>query len=183
MVIDESGDGEFVEKSPNSQLKVRKKREVSEPWDENFDGPKKMALRASPVEEVSKRNDIPARQGDTEDDTSRLQDASGDAEQPERINEAAEPLTLDNKMDTSESGDSQEENESGDSKVNDASGQSTFESNTDNSDESDESGASSSNDSEESGDKVDQEENQGMGKLSNVKKKKIWRSEIIFTIF
>lgn len=166
MVIDESGDGEFVEKSPNAQLKVRKKREVSEPWDENFDGPKKMALRASPVEEVSKRNDIPARQGDTEDDTSRLQDASGDAEQPERINEAAEPLTLDNKMDTSESGDSQEENESGDSKVNDASGQSTFESNTDDSDESDESGASSSNDSEESGDKIDQEENQGSSRVA-----------------
>lgn len=160
MVIDESGDGEFVEKSKNKQLKARKRREVSEPWDENFDGPKKMALRAAPVEEISKRNDIPVREGDTEDDTSRLEDGSGDAEQPEGITEAAEPVTLDNRQETPESGDSEEQDKDSDSQGSEASGQTEIENKSDESQESEESEVSRLNESEESGDKADQKESQ-----------------------
>jgi len=160
MVIDESGDGEFVEKSKDEQLKARKRREVSEPWDESFDGPKKMALRAAPVEQVTKRNDIPAREGDTEDDTNRLEDTSGDAEQPEVKTEAAEPVTLDNRLDTPESGDSEEADEASESEDIANSGQSGFENKSDETDETEESGLSGSDETEESGDEADQEGSQ-----------------------
>lgn len=165
MVIDESGDGEFVEKSQDEQLKARKRREVSEPWDESFDGPKKMALRAAPVEQVTKRNDIPAREGDTEDDTNRLEDTSGDAEQPEVKTEAAEPVTLDNRLDTSESGDSEEADEASESEDIENSGQSGIENKSDETEETEESGLSGSDETEESGDEADQEESQEAGKL------------------
>ena len=166
MVIDESGDGEFVEKSKNKQLKARKRREVSEPWDENFDGPKKMALRAAPVEEISKRNDIPVREGDTEDDTSRLEDSSGDAEQPEGLTEAAEPVTVDNRQETAESGAVEEKDNDSNFEDSEASGQTVIENKSDESQESEESDVSGSNESEESGEKADQKKIQNTSKLT-----------------
>lgn len=165
MVIDESGDGEFVEKSKNEQLKAhaRKRREVSDPWEENFDGPKKMALRASPVEEVSKRNDIPVREGDTEDDTTKLEGASsGDAEHPEGITEAAEPVTLDNRVAMEGPGDSEKVNDP-DSEETESSSQSDIENTSDISEESEDSGVSGSYESEESADKPDDEAEEGTG--------------------
>lgn len=155
MVIDESGDGEFVEKSKNEQLRaqVRKRRDVSDPWDENFDGPKKMALRASPIEEVSKRNDIPAREGDTEDDPTRL-DESGDAEQPEGKTEAAEPVMLDSEVAIEEPQQSGNVNKAADSEETESSAQ--FDTENASSDSSEESGSSGvKNESEESADKSD----------------------------
>lgn len=155
MVIDESGDGEFVEKSKNEQLRaqVRKRRDVSDPWDENFDGPKKMALRASPIEEVSKRNDIPAREGDTEDDPTRL-DESGDAEQPEGKTEAAEPVMLDSEVAIEEPQQSGKVNKAADSEETESSAQ--FDSENASSDSSEESGSSGVKyESEESADRSD----------------------------
>ena len=168
MVIDESGDGEFVEKSKNEQLKAqaRKRRDVSDPWDENFDGPRKMALRASPIEEVSKRNDIPTREGDTEDDTTRL-DESGDAEQPEGKTEAAEPVMLDNKVAIEKPGQSGKVNKAADSEETESSAQ--FDTENTSSDSSEESGSSGvKNESEESADRSDDDAaSEGTGRLLN----------------
>ena len=168
MVIDESGDGEFVEKSKNEQLKARKRRDVSEPWDESFDGPKKMALRAAPVEQVSKRNDIPVRESDTEDDTSRLEDTSGDADQPEVTTEAAEPVRLDSTLDTPESGDSEEAEETNTSQASEEPAQSGYENESEESEESaesEESGLSGSDDSEGTGDEAHQHDSQETSKF------------------
>lgn len=168
MVIDESGDGEFVEKSKNEQLRaeVRKRRDVSDPWDENFDGPRKMALRASPIEEVSKRNDIPAREGDTEDDPIRL-DESGDAEQPEGKTEAAEPVMLDSEVAIEEPRQSGKVNKAADSEENESSAQ--FDTENASSDSSEESGSSGvKNESEESADRSDDKAaSEGTGRLLN----------------
>lgn len=166
MVIDESGDGEFVEKSKNEQLKARKRRDVSEPWDESFDGPKKMASRAAPVENYSKRNVIPVREGDTEDDTSRLGDSSGEAERPDDSSEAIEPQGSEDKLVSPESGDDQ--NADGVSKFQDSdnSGQSDFENDSGEAEESAESAESGyAGEGEESGDEADQGESQETSKL------------------
>ena len=166
MVIDESGDGEFVEKSKDEQLKVRKRRDVSEPWDESFDGPKKMALRAAPVEIYSKRNEIPAREGDTEDDTNRLGDSSGEADRPDDSSEAVEPLGSEEKSDSPESGNNEEADEASESEDSQESGQSNFENEPEESEESAESAESGYTDEgEESGDEANQEESQETSKL------------------
>ena len=164
MVIDESGDGEFVEKTKNKELKARKRREIGEPWDASFDGPKKMASRAAPVEQVSKRNVVPEHQSDTEDDPSRLGDDSGDNEQPEELTEnAADPVSLgENRVSTdssnTEEASSQEDSdESGGSGFEDMSSESGQ---SDESDESLESGMSGSDESEDSGDEADEEDAQ-----------------------
>lgn len=161
MLIDESGDGEFVEKSKNKQLKARKRREVPQPWDESFDGPKKMASRAAPVENYSKRNVIPALQGDTEDDISMLDDASGeDANLEAKRSETVQPITSEDKVDSAESGDEADDaNDSGDKDVSDE--QSGFENESDKPEESGESAESGYTDEEEeSGDEANEEESQ-----------------------
>lgn len=159
MVIDESGDGEFVEKSKNKELKARKRREISEPWDEGFDGPKKMASRAAPVEQVSKRNVVPEHLGDTEDDPNRLGDSSGDNEQPEELTETdANPVRLNGKPETSESSNP-EEASSDSEEVSEDSDDSGFENESEDlgeSGESLESGASG--ESEDSGDEENQKD-------------------------
>lgn len=78
MVIDELGDGEFVEKLKNKELKVRKCWEVVELWDESFDGFKKMVLRVVLVEMILKCNVILVLLGDIEDDLSMLNDVLGE---------------------------------------------------------------------------------------------------------
>ena len=166
MLIDESGDGEFVEKSKNKQLKARKRREVPQPWDESFDGPKKMASRAAPVENYSKRNVIPALQGDTEDDISMLDDASGeDANLEAKRSETVQPITSEDKVDSAESGDEADDaNDSGDKDVSDE--QSGFENESDKPEESGESAESGYTDEEEeSGDEANEEESQETSKL------------------
>lgn len=161
MVIDESGDGEFVEKSKDEQLKARKRRDVSEPWDESFDGPKKMASRAAPVENYSKRNVIPVREGDTEDDTSRLGDSSGEAEKPDDSSEAIEPQGSEDTLASPESGDDQSADEAGKSQDSDNSGQSEFENDLDEAEQSAESAESGyADEGSESGDEADQGESQ-----------------------
>ena len=168
MVIDESGDGEFVEKSKDEQLKARKRRDISEPWDESFDGPKKMASRAAPVENYSKRNVIPVREGDTEDDTSRLGDSSGEAEKPDDSSEAIEPQGSEDTLVSTESGDDQ--NTDGASKSHDSnnSGQSEFENDLDEAEQSAESAESGySDDDSESGDETDEGESQESSKLKS----------------
>ena len=169
MVIDESGDGEFVEKSKSEQLKARKRRDVSEPWDESFDGPKKMASRAAPVENYSKRNVIPVRQGDTEDDTSRLGDSSGEAEKPDDSSETIEPQGSVDKLVSPESGD--DNNADGARKPEDSnnSGQSDFEDDSGEAEESAQSAESAesgyADEGEESGDEADRGESQETSKL------------------
>lgn len=166
MVIDESGDGEFVEKSKNEQLKARKRRDVSEPWDESFDGPKKMASRAAPVENYSKRNVIPVREGDTEDDTSRLGDSSGEAERPDDSSETIEPQGSEDKLVSPESGDDQNADGVSKSQDSDNSGQSDFENDSGEAEESAESAESGyADEGEESGDEADQGESQETSKL------------------
>ena len=166
MVIDESGDGEFVEKSKNEQLTARKRRDVSEPWDESFDGPKKMASRAAPVENYSKRNDIPAREGDTEDDPSRLGDSSGEAERPDDSSEAIAPKGSEDKLASPESGDDQNADGVNKPQDSDNSGQSDFENDSEEAEESAESAESGyADEGEESGDEADQRESQETSKL------------------
>lgn len=163
MVIDESGDGEFVEKSKNEQLKARKRRDVSEPWDESFDGPKKMASRAAPVENYSKRNVIPVREGDTEDDTSRLGDSSGEADRPDDSSEAIEPLGSEDNLVSPESGDDEKADQASKSEDSDNSGQSDFENDSGEAEESAESAYA--DEGEESGDEANQGESQETSKL------------------
>lgn len=166
MVIDESGDGEFVEKSKDEQLKARKRRDVSEPWDESFDGPKKMASRAAPVENYSKRNVIPVREGDTEDDTSRLGESSGEAEKPDDSSEAIEPKGSEDTLDSPESGDDQNADGASKSKDSDNSGQYELENYLDEAEQSAESAESGyADEGSESGDEADQGESQETGKL------------------
>lgn len=166
MVIDESGDGEFVEKSKNEQLKARKRRDVSEPWDESFDGPKKMASRAAPVENYSKRNVIPVREGDTEDDTSRLGDSSGEADRPDDSSEAIEPLGSEDNLVSPESGDDEKADQASKSEDSDNSGQSDFENDSGEAEESAESAESGyADEGEESGDEANQGESQETSKL------------------
>ena len=168
MVIDESGDGEFVEKSKDEQLKARKRRDVSEPWDESFDGPKKMASRAAPVENYSKRNVIPVREGDTEDDTSRLGDSSGEAEKPDDSSEAIEPQRSEDTLVSPESGDDQNADGASKSQDSDNSGQSEFENDLDEEEQSAESAESGdTEDDSESGDEADQGESQETSKLKS----------------
>lgn len=163
MVIDESGDGEFVEKSKNEQLNARKRRDVSEPWDESFDGPKKMASRAAPVENYSKRNVIPARESDTEDDPSRLGDSSGEAEKPDDSSEAIAPQGSEDESVSPESGDDPSADGVNKSQDSDNSGQSDFENDSDEEEESAESGYA--DESEESGEEADQRESQETSRL------------------
>lgn len=166
MVIDESGDGEFVEKSKNEELKARKRREVSEPWDDNFDGPKKMASRAAPAENYSKRNVIPVRQGDTEDDTSRLEDASGEDKKLEEPSEPVEALASGDKLDSAEPSDTEEADEASETEDSKDSRQSSFENQSGESEESAESAESGYTDEgEESGDEANQAESQDTSKL------------------
>ena len=114
MVIDESGDGEFVERSKNKELLARRRREVSpEPWDEKFDGPKKMASRAAPVEVVVKRHVIPLHLGDTEDDPSRLGAASGEADDLQEFHPTGESEESGDSDDGGEAGSGDEPNQSG----------------------------------------------------------------------
>ena len=162
MVIDESGDGEFVEKSKNKELKARKRREVAEPWDESFDGPKKMASRAAPVETTSKRNVIPVSLGDTEDDLSMLNDASGEDTMLEaKRSQTFQPLTSDESSNAAESGEGTDTAiASGDRDVSEE--QSGFENQA--ADEPEESGESvqsgNTDEGEESGEEADEEESQ-----------------------
>ena len=162
MVIDESGDGEFVEKSKNKELKARKRREVAEPWDESFDGPKKMASRAAPVETASKRNVIPVSLGDTEDDLTMLNDASGEDSMLEaKRSQTFQPLTSEESSSAAESGNGADAAiESGDMDVSDE--QSGFENQE--ADEPEESGdiaqSGKTDLREESGEKADEEESQ-----------------------
>ena len=169
MVIDESGDGEFVEKSKNEQLKARKRRDVSEPWDESFDGPKKMASRAAPVENYSKRNVIPVREGDTEDDTSRLGDSSGEAERPDDSSEAIVPQVLEEELVSPESGDDLNADGASKSQDSDNSGKSDFENDSGEAEESAESAESAesgyADEGEESGDEANPGESQETSKL------------------
>ena len=166
MVIDESGDGEFVEKSKNEQLKARKRRDVSEPWDESFDGPKKMASRAAPVENYSKRNVVPVTQGDTEDDTSRLGDSSGEVEKPDDSSEAIGPQRSEDNLVSPESGDGKNADGARKSEDSDTSGQSDFENDSGEAEESAESAESGyADEGEDSGDEIDQGESQEAGKL------------------
>ena len=169
MVIDESGDGEFVEKSKDEQLKARKRRDVSEPWDESFDGPKKMASRAAPVENYSKRNVIPVREGDTEDDTSRLGDSSGEAEKPDDSSEAIKPQVSEDTLVSPESGDNQNADRASKSQDSDNSGQPEFEDDLYEAEQSAESAESAesgyADEGSESGDEADQGESQEASKL------------------
>ena len=162
MVIDESGDGEFVEKSKNEELKkIRKRRDVSEPWDDSFDGPKKMAMRAAPVEIYSKRNEIPPREGDTEDDPSRLEDSSGEDERPDDSSEAVGPLVSEEKPEAHKSGDNEKADEVNESEDSQESGQSDTENESDEPEESVESAESGyTEEGEESGDEANQSESQ-----------------------
>lgn len=165
MVIDESGDGEFVEKSKNEELKkIRKRRDVSEPWDDSFDGPKKMAMRAAPVEIYSKRNEIPRREGDTEDDTSRLEDSSGEDERPDDSSEPVGPLVSEEKSEAPESGDNEKADEVNESKDRQESGESDTENESDEPEESAESGYTE--EVEESGDEANQSESQELSMFS-----------------
>ena len=121
-----------------------------------------MASRAAPVETTSKRNVIPVSLGDTEDDLSMLNDASGEDTMLEaKRSQTFQPLTSDESSNAAGSGEGADTAiESGDRDVSEE--QSGFEKQA--ADEPEESGESvqsgNTDEGEESGEEADEEESQ-----------------------
>ena len=153
MLIDESGDGEFVERQiDNKKIKLaRRRRNIALQNEAYFDGPKKMASRAvQETVEVSKRSFIPAVREIDEPVFDETEDESTDTDGSDEAAESG------NSVESEDSGDYLESEEDEDSGETEQSSESVSSSESADSGFALESGDSGN--AEDSGDEEDSEE-------------------------